>query len=110
MEDFSKAAAPGAFIADMIPPLANLPSWMQWWKSRAEAHYNRQVTIWMKFWTNLKAQMAEKKAPECFVRQFAETDYSKQGISEIQAAFVAGSKSNSLSALYPTNYRVLATD
>jgi len=34
--------------------------------------------------------MERKKAPECFVKQFIETQYEKQGISEVQAAFVAG--------------------
>lgn len=44
----------------------------------------------MKYWTTLKQQMAEQKAPDCFVKRFIETDYEKQDISETQAAFVAG--------------------
>ncbi len=35
-------------------------------------------------------QIDTKSAPECFVKQFAETDYKKENISEVQAAFVAG--------------------
>lgn len=35
-------------------------------------------------------QIDQKQAPECFVKQFAETDYKSQGISEVQGAFVAG--------------------
>jgi len=57
----------------------------------------RQANIWMKYWTTLKQQMAEQKAPDCFVKQFIETDYEKQDISEIQAAFVAGCMLLSLS-------------
>lgn len=92
MKEFSDSTAPGAFIADLIPPLAKLPVWMQWWRARALRYQARQTKIWMKFWSNLKQQMEEKKAPECFVKQFIETDYEKNGISEIQAAYVAGSK------------------
>jgi hypothetical protein len=29
-------------------------------------------------------------APECFVKNFLETDYKKMGITELQAAFLAG--------------------
>ncbi|KAL3426712.1 hypothetical protein PVAG01_00221 [Phlyctema vagabunda] len=91
MKEFSEAAAPGAFIADMIPPLAEIiPVPLQWWRSRALRYQKRQTTIWMKYWNTLKEQIKEGKAPECFVKQFSESDYQEQGISEIQAAYVAG--------------------
>ena len=90
MKEFSDSAAPGAFIADMIPPLAKLPIPLQWWRARALGYQQRQVKIWMKYWTNLMLQMDQKRAPECFVKQFAQTDYKAQDISEVQGAFVAG--------------------
>ena len=34
--------------------------------------------------------METKQAPECFVKQFIESDYQKQKITELQGAFVAG--------------------
>lgn len=92
MKEFSDSTAPGAFIADMIPPLANLPVCLQWWRKRALTYQARQKNIWMKYWTNLQQQIIAKKAPECFVKQFTETDYQAQGISDVQAAFVAGSE------------------
>jgi hypothetical protein len=92
MKEFSDNTSPGAFIADLIPPLAKLPIWMQLWRPRAFTYQKRQTAIWMKFWLNLKEQVANKKAPECFVKQFMETEYEKQDISEVQGAFVAGSK------------------
>jgi cytochrome P450 len=45
----------------------------------------------MSFWSTLKTQIETKQAPDCFVKQFIESDYEKQGISELQAAFLAGS-------------------
>lgn len=90
MKEFSESVAPGAFLADMIPPLGRLPVFLQWWRKRALRYQQRQATIWMKYWTDLKAQIDQKNAPECFVKQFAETDYRAQGISELQCAFVAG--------------------
>ncbi|TVY92825.1 Cytochrome P450 monooxygenase [Lachnellula willkommii] len=90
MKEFSDSTAPGAFIADMIPPLAKLPTFLQWWRERALRYQYRQTKIWMKYWSNLMLQIDQKQAPECFVKQFSETDYKAQGISEVQAAFVAG--------------------
>ena len=95
MQEFSESATPGKYIADLFPPLAQLPIFMQWWRKSANQYMQRQANIWMKYWSRLKAQMAENKAPDCFVKQFMETDYKKQDISDIQAAFVAGSKLSS---------------
>lgn len=92
MQEFSESATPGAYIADLIPPLARLPASFQWWRASAQKKYKRQEAIWIKYWSTLVDQIAKKTAPECFVKQFAERDYKKQEISETQAAFVAGSK------------------
>lgn len=90
MKEFSESTAPGAFLADMIPPLGRLPVFLQWWRKRALRYQKRQSSIWMKYWSGLQAQIYQKTAPECFVKQFIETDYQRQDISEMQAAFVAG--------------------
>ncbi|KAK7897228.1 hypothetical protein LTR67_005117 [Exophiala xenobiotica] len=91
MNDFSEHAAPGAYLADLIPPMAKIPVSLQWWRGRALKCYHRQLSIWWKYWTTLKQQIAEKTAPECFVKQYVATEYEKEGIDEEQSAFVAGS-------------------
>jgi cytochrome P450 len=45
----------------------------------------------MRLWSSLKTQMETSQAPECFVKQVIESNYAAQGISELQAAFLAGS-------------------
>ncbi|KAF9883127.1 hypothetical protein FE257_004076 [Aspergillus nanangensis] len=90
MQEFSEAANPGKHIAEMFPVLANLPTFMQWWRKAALQSFHRQAVIWMKYWTKLKEQMDSNQAPECFVKQFIESDYENNGICELQAAFVAG--------------------
>ncbi|KAL4880299.1 cytochrome P450 [Aspergillus karnatakaensis] len=90
MEEFSKAVTPGKYIAETFPVLAKLPAWMQWWRNEAMQSYNRQAALWMKYWTGLKSQMDQGRAPDCFVKQFIETDYEKSNISELQASFLAG--------------------
>lgn len=91
MKEFSDNAAPGKYLAETFPPLSKLPIGLQWWRKSVEPLYQRQVNIWMKFWNNLKVQLDLKTAPECFVKQVIETDYQKLGVSELQAAFLAGS-------------------
>lgn len=93
MDEFSKAATPGRYMAETLPGLAKLPAWMQWWRKEALRSFNRQAAIWMKYWTGLRTKMEQGQAPECFVKQFIETDYEKNKISELQASFVAGSMS-----------------
>ena len=93
MDDFTKVAAPGTYIADAIPQLGRLPKSLQWWHKSVEPYYQRQANLWMKYWTDLRTKMETGQAPECFVKHFIETDYERQGITELQAAFVAGSKS-----------------
>jgi hypothetical protein len=65
---------------------------MQWWEKPYAAMRERQNKIWLRYWTDMKAKIENGTAPECFGRQFVEAGYSKKGIDELQAAFIAGSK------------------
>jgi len=101
MKDFSEAAAPGAYLADMVPPLADIiPISLQWWRKTALQYHNRQEKLWMKLWAELQRAIAMRTAPECFVKQLVENDFRKHDIDVVQAAFIAGSKCN-LSFLIP---------
>tara|TARA_R110002003_G_scaffold206_22_gene15871 strand:+ start:11539 stop:12555 length:1017 start_codon:yes stop_codon:yes gene_type:complete len=91
MNDFSVVATPGAYLADALPFFGRLPPRLQWWRKGLKPLFDKQANLWMSFFTSLKTQMETKQAPECFVKQFVESDYEKQGISELQAAFLAGS-------------------
>jgi cytochrome P450 len=91
VNDFSIVGKPGAYLADAIPPLGKLPVWMQWWRRPLKPLFDRQAKLWMKLWTSLRTQIETGQAPECFVKQLIESGYEKQGISELQAAFLAGS-------------------
>lgn len=99
MKDFSEVAAPGRYIADTIPPLGRLPISLQWWRKSIEPLFFRQARLWMKYWYELKTQLEAGKAPACFVKQFIEERYEKLGITELQAAFLAGCKSAPLSII-----------
>lgn len=109
MKDFSEVAAPGRYLADTIPPLGKLPVALQWWRKSVLPLQHRQAVIWMKFWNSLRARMDAGNAPECFVKQFIESDYEKLGITELQAAFLAGCKflSNSIKSANSNHYSAM---
>jgi cytochrome P450 len=91
MNDFSIVAKPGTYLADALPFFANLPTRLQWWRKPLKPLFDKQANLWMSFFTSLKTQMDTKSAPECFVKQLIESNYEKQGITDLQAAFLAGS-------------------
>jgi cytochrome P450 len=91
MNDFSIVAKPGSYLADALPFLSRLPLRLQWWRKPLKPLFDKQANLWMSFWTTLKTQMEMNQAPECFVKHLIESDYEKQGINELQAAFLAGS-------------------
>ncbi|CAI7629274.1 unnamed protein product [Penicillium manginii] len=79
-------------VADGIPRLAEiLPIRLQWWRNSMKPLFKRQETLWMRLWSELKAKIEAEEAPDCFVKQFIETQYPKMDITELQAAFLAGS-------------------
>ncbi|KAI8940528.1 hypothetical protein NX059_004206 [Plenodomus lindquistii] len=91
MSDFSTIAKPGAYLADTLPFLRALPPRLQWWRKGLEPYFNKQAKLWMSLFNSLKTQIETKSAPECFVKQLIDSDFASQGISELQAAFLAGS-------------------
>ncbi|EAT87902.2 hypothetical protein SNOG_04142 [Parastagonospora nodorum SN15] len=82
MNDFSLVAKPGAYLADALPFFGKLPPSLQWWRKGLKPLFDKQANLWMSFWN---------VAQDANGDQFIETDYEKQGISELQAAFLAGS-------------------
>lgn len=54
----------------------------------------------MRYWNRLQTLLKENRAPECFVKQLAESNIEKQGISEVEAGFAAGCEFTSLPSLH----------
>ena len=92
MADLSALTVLGAFLADMIPALNKLPVWLQLWRGRAYKYHETQARIWLGLWRELQDDIARGQAPECFVKGVSDDSVEKLGISEKQAAFVAGSE------------------
>ena len=52
----------------------------------------RQVTLWLKYWNQICANMKMGTASDCFAKQFVQDVDQRSDIDEVTAAFVAGSK------------------
>jgi hypothetical protein len=42
VKEFGEVTRPGTWIAETIPPLADLPKWMQWWRPAALKYQDHQ--------------------------------------------------------------------
>lgn len=80
-------------MTDLLPFLAKLPKALHWWKRKARYYYDRQADLWMKLWNQLSAEIAEGRAPDCFVKKWQLTDKESSGITDLEGAFTAGSMS-----------------
>lgn len=94
------------FLVDKYPILEKLPKILQWWRRKYEPYHQKEVELWMGLWNGLKKQLAAGIRTGCFVENFIEADYPKMGISEVQAAYVAGTMieagSGEYEPLYPS--------
>lgn len=69
---------------------------MHWWQKELQQLEERQNKTWLLYWNQMKDKIDRGEAPDCFGRQFVEAGYRQKGISELQAAYVCGSKQYNL--------------
>ncbi|KIX94575.1 uncharacterized protein Z520_09621 [Fonsecaea multimorphosa CBS 102226] len=77
-------------LVDQYPVLEKLPKALQWWRKKYEPYHQKELQLWLGLWKALQTQMAKGIRTGCFAEKFMEVDYPKMGISENQAAYVAG--------------------
>ena len=82
---------PGAWLVDSLPALKVLPQWMLGnWRTFGQKCFEHDHKIYLSLWENLKSEIKEGKAKDCFCKRFLEADPSKQGLDTLQAAYQAG--------------------
>lgn len=89
---FSLATAPGAWMIDTLPMLANIipQSWLQNWKDVARQWYKEDSEIYLKMYGKLMDQVKNGTAPDCFLKDLAREKLEKNPIPDVTAAFAAG--------------------
>lgn len=68
-----------------------LPKPLQWWRKSVDPYRQEGDTLMLGLWNGLKKQLESGVRTGCFVEKFMEVDYQKLGITEMQAAWAAGS-------------------
>lgn len=82
---------PGKWMVDSFPPLAKLPQWIMGnWRDFGKKCFDHDHPIYLSLWENLKREVKEGKAKDCFCKRFLESDPEKQGLDNLQAAYQAG--------------------
>ncbi|OTA04134.1 Cytochrome P450 CYP2 subfamily [Trichoderma parareesei] len=89
---FSLATAPGGWMIDTLPMLANIvPEWLlQNWKTVARQWYEEDSRIYLRMYHKLMNDIKNGTAPDCFLKDMAREKIEKSLISDVTAAFAAG--------------------
>ncbi|OAL52785.1 cytochrome P450 [Pyrenochaeta sp. DS3sAY3a] len=79
------------FLVDEYPILSQLPESLQWWRWKVDPWRKEGDAMMLRLWNELRSQFEKGIRTGCFVETFLESGYEKKGITELQAAWVAGS-------------------
>ncbi|PVH83864.1 cytochrome P450 [Cadophora sp. DSE1049] len=92
-EAFLRNFKPGANIADAIPALAYLPPFMQWWRPKALALFERSKACYKKEVDKLKKKIDEGTAEPCFAVDWFkahENEKDRPADWDVESYFVFG--------------------
>ncbi|KOS22826.1 Fumitremorgin C synthase [Escovopsis weberi] len=89
---FSLATAPGGWMIDTLPMLADVvPEFLlQNWKSVARRWYREDSDIYLKLYNGLMDDIKRGTAPDCFLKDLAREKLERNPIPDVTAAFAAG--------------------
>lgn len=89
---FSLATAPGGWMIDTVPMLADIvpQSLFQNWKKVARRWYEEDSEIYLKLYRKLMDDVKNGVAPHCFFNDLARAKLEKDPIPDVTAAFAAG--------------------
>ncbi|PNS14173.1 3-hydroxyphenylacetate 6-hydroxylase [Sphaceloma murrayae] len=91
LNSFTQMSAPGAYAVDSFPSLAALPDWMLGgWRKFGKQCFDQHSKVYLELWLDLKKQVEAGTAKECFCKDYYLSDLEKQGIDDLQAAYMCG--------------------
>ncbi|KAK3072822.1 hypothetical protein LTR53_006141 [Teratosphaeriaceae sp. CCFEE 6253] len=82
---------PGAWLVDSLPALKALPQWLLGrWRDFGEKCFQHDHKVYLALWENLKKEVKDGRAKDCFCKRFLASDPEKLGLDTLQAAYQAG--------------------
>lgn len=89
--DFNEMTRPGGWLIETFPSLKILPEWMVGnWRTYGKGVFERTSKVYLGLWRELREKVDKGVAPACFCKDFMTSDFEKQGMDELQAAYQAG--------------------
>ncbi|KAG8631793.1 hypothetical protein KVT40_000933 [Elsinoe batatas] len=91
LNTFTQMSAPGAYAVDSFPSLAALPQrFFSNWRTFGKQCFEQHSKVYLDLWLDLKKQVQAGTAKECFCKDYALSGLEKQGIDDLQAAYMCG--------------------
>lgn len=91
LDNLTDITAPGAYMVDSFPSLAVLPQWMLGnWRTFANNLFKQDSAVYMALWNQLKQEVEDGTAKDCFCKDFYDKDPEKNGIDDLLAAYTCG--------------------
>jgi hypothetical protein len=89
LDRFRTFRRPGSFIVDTFPSLANNPifNMLSDWQDIGADIHKKDSEVFMSFWTQMKREVEAGVAPHSFGREFVQSDYERQGLDQLDAAY-----------------------
>lgn len=89
---FSLATAPGGWMIDTVPMLAEIvpQCFLQNWKTVARGWYKEDSEIYMTMYSKLLRDIKSGIAPDCFLKDLVRNKLEKNPMPDVTAAFAAG--------------------
>jgi len=88
LQNFS---SPGMWMVDSFPSVQNLPQmFFGNWRDFGRKCFEHDSPIYLGLWGDLKKEIEDGKAAQCFCKDFYESDPEKLGLDTLQAAYQCG--------------------
>ncbi|TVY92823.1 Cytochrome P450 monooxygenase [Lachnellula willkommii] len=91
LDNLTEMTAPGAHAVDSFPSLTFLPQMLLGnWRTFGKRVFDHDSKVYLDLWENLKKEVDDGTAKNCFCKSFYENDPAKQGIDDLLAAYTCG--------------------
>ncbi|PYI26719.1 cytochrome P450 [Aspergillus indologenus CBS 114.80] len=91
LDNLTEMTAPGAHAVDSFPNLQYIPQWLLGnWKTFARRVFDHDSQVYLGLWAELKRQVDQGTAADCFCKSFYLKDPAKAGIDNLAAAYTCG--------------------
>lgn len=91
LDNLTEMTAPGAHAVDSFPSLRRIPQFLLGnWYDYAKRVFEHDSKVYLDMWNQLKREVDQGTAKNCFCKDFYLKDPTKNGIDDLLAAYTCG--------------------